>query len=548
MSVLLVFCLVLILLPTPALAADTPALSISTVQELAAFAEEVNAGQTYEGQLVELTADLTLNTAVVDWQGHLNEGEFTQWTPIGTEGNPFKGSFNGNGHTITGIYIENAQGTMQGLFGAVDGGTVYNVTVKDSYISASAHAGAVAGYLTGKGIVSSCHGDNNSIYTKDRSGGIVGWVNDSDVCNCSADGYCYSNRCSGGIVGDIYSAARLYNCYSAVTVEGQELVGGISGGTTRADIQNCLMVGSVQNGGYLIAGGGGSRTITNSFALQNDSVNAGLTIGTSSQTAKTFADTAAVLSQETIYNGAAYTTALAALNAWVDTVDSEIVYSPWVQNGKYPYLRDGVVSSVKTSFGSEVSPWATPEMEKAYEMDLIPETLVGEDLTQNITRLEFAAVSVKTYEALTGVKLAPAVINPFEDCNDLELLKAYAANIITGTSETTFLPDGLLNREQAATMLTRVFKRVTVPGWTLASDSQYPLTYTMPTPFADDRDISAWARESVYFMAANGIINGISGNRFAPKNVTSAQEAQGYANATREQALAIAVRMVEKLG
>lgn len=224
-------------------------------------------------------------------------------------------------------------------------------------------------------------------------------------------------------------------------------------------------------------------------------------------------------------------------------------WNDFTNTGSEPGLTGLVIEwgQPRTSFGSEVSSWATPEMEKAYEMDLIPEALVGEDLTQNITRLEFAAVSVKTYEALTGVKLVPAVVNPFEDCNDLEMLKAYAAGITAGTGETLFSPDGLLNREQAATMLTRVFKRVTVPGWTLATDSQYPLTYAMPTPFADDRDISAWARDSVYFMAANGIINGISGNRFAPKNVTSAQEAQGYANATREQALAIAVRMVEKL-
>ena len=49
-------------------------------------------------------------------------------------------------------------------------------------------------------------------------------------------------------------------------------------------------------------------------------------------------------------------------------------------------------------------------------------------------------------------------------------------------------------------------------------------------------------------MVANQIISGTGNNKFAPKNVTTAQEAQGYANATREQALAIAVRMVENLG
>ena len=57
----------------------------------------------------------------------------------------------------------------------------------------------------------------------------------------------------------------------------------------------------------------------------------------------------------------------------------------------------------------------------------------------------------------------------------------------------------------------------------------------------------AWARDSAYFMAANGIIQG-SGGQFMPKAATEAQEAQGYAQATREQALLIAVRMVQKLG
>ena len=48
-------------------------------------------------------------------------------------------------------------------------------------------------------------------------------------------------------------------------------------------------------------------------------------------------------------------------------------------------------------------------------------------------------------------------------------------------------------------------------------------------------------------MATNEIIQGVGNNIFAPKNVTSDEEERGYANATREQALIIAVRMVEKL-
>ena len=69
--------------------------------------------------------------------------------------------------------------------------------------------------------------------------------------------------------------------------------------------------------------------------------------------------------------------------------------------------------------------------------------------------------------------------------------------------------------------------------------------FTMPEPFADDGDISAWARDSVYFMAANGVLNGVGDNRFAPKLVVSGEETLNHA--TREQAILIAVRLVKNL-
>ncbi len=127
------------------------------------------------------------------------------------------------------------------------------------------------------------------------------------------------------------------------------------------------------------------------------------------------------------------------------------------------------------------------------------------------------------------------------------MLKAYNLGITTGTSETTFTPNALLNREQAATMLTRTYKKATIDGWTIADDSKFPLNYTKTNTFADDENISNYAKDSVYFMNANGIINGVGDNKFAPKNVTSAEEAMGYANATREQAVIIATRMVKNL-
>ena len=193
------------------------------------------------------------------------------------------------------------------------------------------------------------------------------------------------------------------------------------------------------------------------------------------------------------------------------------------------------------------SDWAKAELEKADKLGLIPESLKGQDLAKSITRAEFAAVSVKAYEVLANTTALPVVNNPFTDTTDVEVLKAFNVGITTGVSADKFEPNTLLNREQAATMLTRVFKRATISGWTIGTDGQFTLQYTKPAPFADDADISDWAKDSVYFMVANEIIRGVGDNKFAPKNTTGDEEARGYANATREQALIIAVRMIENL-
>jgi len=218
-------------------------------------------------------------------------------------------------------------------------------------------------------------------------------------------------------------------------------------------------------------------------------------------------------------------------------------------NPRYSDWSNMLTLNEKADFTA--SSWALTELAEADKLGLIPDSLKDADLTKPITRAEFAAVSVRAYEALSGKKASPAAVNPFTDTADAEVLKAYAVGITTGTSETTFHPDTLLNREQAATMLTRVYKKVSIDGWEMSRDGEFAdafsATFTMPAPFADDDRISAWARPSVYFMAANGIINGVGDNTFAPRATTDAETAIGYAQATREQALVIAVRMVKNL-
>ena len=209
-------------------------------------------------------------------------------------------------------------------------------------------------------------------------------------------------------------------------------------------------------------------------------------------------------------------------------------------------------NTVGTATTFTASQWAQSELEEAAALGLIPDCLKGADLTGPITRAEFAAVSVKCYEALTNTKTEPYPSNPFTDTTDVEVLKAFNIGTTNGTGPTTFSPKVLLNREQAATMLTRLYKKIAINGWTLETDgnfaNEFRAMFDMPEAFADDENISGWAKDSVYFMKAKGIIDGVGDNKFAPRAVTSSEEAMGYAQATREQAILIAKRMVKKLG
>ena len=223
----------------------------------------------------------------------------------------------------------------------------------------------------------------------------------------------------------------------------------------------------------------------------------------------------------------------------------EVPLSPGTGNPDIDFSKFGT-----TNAWANASDTFIPELEKAQEWGLIPDCLVGQDMTKRITRGEFAAVCVKLYENLSGEAAVAAPADTFTDTTDPEILKAFQVGITNGKYDggKRFAPDEGLNRQERATMLTRVYKKVSLPGWSLAEDANFQLQFTQPALFKDDADIGGFARNSVYFMAANGVINGYTDGTFHPRNTNTAQEAAGYANATRQHALVFSTRIVEKLG
>ena len=182
---------------------------------------------------------------------------------------------------------------------------------------------------------------------------------------------------------------------------------------------------------------------------------------------------------------------------------------------------------VKKQIWQNASGWAEKELEKAINNNLIPEVLEGKDFIKNINRKEFAAVSVKLYEAITKTNAEISANNPFVDTDDSYVLKAYNLGITKGTTEKEFSPEASITREQMATMLVRALSIAKINTTVDLESAKI---------FADDKEISNYARESVYFMSNNGIIKGINENNFGAKK-----------NCTIEQAVIVALRSAEEL-
>lgn len=204
----------------------------------------------------------------------------------------------------------------------------------------------------------------------------------------------------------------------------------------------------------------------------------------------------------------------------------------WMNEYLYSPYSD-VVQIGNTAFYQNASDWAKGELQEAHDLGLIPEILIGADMTKPITREEFAELSVLLYEKASG-KDAPIVDNPFTDTNNPQIVKAYALEITKGSgSPTTFKPQYLITREECATMLFRCMQAI-------APDADYSIDGIKDFP--DQKHISSWAVTATKYMANLGIIKGNANGYFMPKATTTAEEATGYGTATREAAILMAIR------
>ena len=247
-----------------------------------------------------LTADIVVNENILKSDGTLNEGNFKEWTPIGTDGtssNVYTGTFDGRKYTISGLYF-NQEAHYIGLFGA-NSGKIANVGILDSYFYGQPYrgnwVGGVCGYNTNQGAITNCYntgivrgseavggvcGSNSGIITNCSNTGNVGENDDSvggvsgnnygTIANCNNAGIVSGKSYVGGVCGKNYNGGTVTNCNNTGEVEGTSYyIGGLSGDNYESVIINCNNTGEVRATGNSVGGlsGGNSNgaTITNCY-------------------------------------------------------------------------------------------------------------------------------------------------------------------------------------------------------------------------------------------------------------------------------------------
>ena len=159
---------------------------ISNGAELAYLAQLVNGGTNFSGKTIKLTADILLNELDGDGMPRVAEGQTEphKWTPIGNNKKKFQGTFDGDGHAVSGLYINEAK-THKGLFGAINSATVKNLIVTGSVNSGNQNnAGGIVGNST-KSIVQNC-GFYGTVISTTKATALVGGVvgGGSKAINC----------------------------------------------------------------------------------------------------------------------------------------------------------------------------------------------------------------------------------------------------------------------------------------------------------------------------------------------------------------------------
>ena len=232
-------------------------------EQLAWLADTVNNASTVSTVYAVLTDDIDLGGSV--------------FTPIGKDFHEFTGSFDGQGHTVTGLNVSDVADA--GLFGVAKAAAIKNVIVQGSVSGTSNAAGILARAKTTACTIENCGNEATVTSTGYAAGILANSTTNSTISACYNVGSITStgsgsNGRAGGILGNVNSSSPVSDCYNTGNIAASSgYAGGIRGllGSTIGQITRCYNAGTVTGNSTGAIAPGGSNALENCFYLNTGS-------------------------------------------------------------------------------------------------------------------------------------------------------------------------------------------------------------------------------------------------------------------------------------
>lgn len=508
---------------------------IRTADQLAGLAHLVNSGTDFSGKTIKLENSIDLSDYAEDW----NDGK--GWTPIGQADAIFKGHFDGNNKTISGLYINDSKLDYAGLFGCIDSGSVKNLGLVNVVVKGQNHVGGIAGKLYTDGWSSETHGYNDCAMIKNcfvtgtvegvaSVGGIAGSISCSYTNDCYSSAAVTGKSSVGGIVGSA-GLCGVENCYSTGSVSGDKNVGGIAGNFTRGTLFTSYATGQISGSDCVggIVGKNNFLNIVRECVALNDSVSGTTNVGRiagyneeDSQLQTNYAlDCMAIFEgdnqKETLLNTHDQVDGKDickedSLKAafWLDTME----YRPNVfaiADGTYPALSKILEIDIDFYRVSFVD-WDGSELKNI----LVPHGSATEAPASPVREGYVFAGWDQAFDNVTEDLAVTATyrwVNPFADMteNDWfydEVQYVYEKDLMNGVSDNRFAPEDDVSRAMAATVLYRL--------------AEHPVPETAPG--FTDVEAKKWYSDGIYWAASEGIAEGYGNSKFGTNDPVTREQ------------------------
>ncbi len=362
--------------------------------------------------------------SVFQQTANIDASETSTWnsgagfSPIGTDGNRFDGNYDGNGRTISNLFINRPTESVIGLFGAVTNSEIQDLGLTDVQITGSGRVGALFGAAYGSTIITNTHSsgtvngatnvgglggllESDSTATSNYSsasvtafstgsGGLFGNVTFTSITDSYATGSVHGQSSAGGLIGDFpgisgvtvvlrsfatgsvsgtsdvgglvgfaATVAGITDSYATGSVSGTNNVGGLIGNNQTSHINTSYASGSVSGSGTLgglIGTNSGGSTVT---AAYWDTTTSGQTTGIgfddNSQSATGLSS--AQMQQASSFSGFDFSTTWGIANGFLE---------PFLRVFPLPDIADYPPSTVPTGSGTLGDPFLIASIENLY--------------------------------------------------------------------------------------------------------------------------------------------------------------------------------------